>query len=264
MLGTPLFERHAGGADLTAAGSIFLERVQVITLEYEHALQNVADALAEQTASIRLGAGPVWSSAVMPLVATRFHKLFPDHRLHVHTGPAQDLVEELRLGRIELYAGALVESQIPKGFVRKVIAQNEMSILAARTHPLALRGGPLSPTALSEYPFVVYAPSRDVLVNLSAWLRERSAPPARFMVEANSLLGCMEMVRQGHYLFYESRMLTQFGIGRDLAVLPMGEPVKPFDTGFLYREQIERLPHYARLMRIMIEVLHCASHEGTP
>lgn len=254
-LGTPLFERHAGGAELTAAGRIFFERVQVITLEYEHALQNVADALADQTAAIRVGCGPIWSSAVMPMVATRFHKLFPHHRLHIHTGAAEDLVEELRLGRIELFAGALVRSRTPPGFVRKVAARNEMCILAARDHPLARERGPLSPAALAEYPFVVYAPSREVMVNLSGWLNERGAPPARFMVETSSLIACIEMVRQGNYLFYESRMLAQYPIGRDLTVLPMGEAVNPFDTGFLYREGLERLPHYGRLMRIMTDVL---------
>lgn len=140
MLETQLFDRHSSGAELTEAGKIFFNRAQIIGLEYQHAVQDIRNVLSDQDSTIRLGAGPIWSSTVLPKVAERFHALFPRHRLSVVTGSADNMAEDLRLGAIDIFAGAQVRSTRPPGFTSRTLARSELVVLAAQDHELMRQG----------------------------------------------------------------------------------------------------------------------------
>lgn len=255
LLETQLFERHSGGATLTETGRVFLERAQIIGLEYQHALQDIRNILSEQESTIRIGAGPIWSSTILPRVAQRFHDLFPRHRLQVATGSADDLAEDLRLGRIDIFAGALIHSSKPPGFTARPLARSDLVILASEEHPLFKLGDAVNPGLLGDFPFVAFQPSRDVLESLSRYLREHGAPPPRFLLETSSIYACVELVRSGRYIFYETRMIADSPIGRGIAVVPLRETIHQFDIGLVHREGMDRIPHFGRLMRIMADVL---------
>lgn len=255
MLETQLFDRHSGGAELTEAGRIFFERAQVIGLEYQHALQDVRNVLSKQDSTLRIGAGPIWSSTILPKVAERFHALFPRHRLLVATGSSDDLTEDLRLGRIDIFAGAQVRSTRLPGFAARSLARSELVVLAAEDHELIRRGTQADPAEVAQYPFVAFQPSREVLDLLSAYLKARRVSPPRFMVETSSIHACVELVRTGKYLFYETRMIPQNPIGAGLAVVPLPGTIHEFDIGLVHREGLDRIQHFRRLMAIMEEVL---------
>ena len=76
ILGTPLFDRHAGGTSLTESGRILLDHALSINLEYQFALEKIRNALSNQASTLRIGAGPIWSSTVLPIVVEKFHLIF--------------------------------------------------------------------------------------------------------------------------------------------------------------------------------------------
>ena len=236
-------------------GQIFLDRIQIIGLEYEHALQDIRNAISDQDATISIGAGPIWTCAVLPTVAARFHALYPRHRLIVSTGSVETLGEDLRLGRIDIFAGALLPSTTPKGFAVKNLARTDMVVLASEEHDLVKTNDIISPARLADHPFVVFQPSRGVIEGLSSYLRLNNAPPPRILVETGSIYACIELVRTGKYLLYENRMIAQSRIGSGVAIVTVGEPIQPFDIGIVHREGLDRLPHLNRLIRIMAQVL---------
>jgi DNA-binding transcriptional LysR family regulator len=254
MLGTRLFERHAGGADLTAAGRLFLARAQVIGLEYQHALEDIRNALADQEATIRIGAGPIWASTILPIVAARFHAQFPRLRLHVRTGSIDELAEELRLGRLDIYAGAVLARNRLPGFVSRTMARAEIALIAARTHPLAGQKGPVGAQAIAPWPFVAFTHSQEVELRLSDWLRAEGAPPRRTLIETSSIFACMELVRTGGYLLYDTTMLVDCPIGQGLTVIE-GGPRFGFDMGTVSREGLDQVSHCRSLLKIMADVL---------
>lgn len=255
MLDVRLFERHSGGADLTEAGRVFFERSQIIGLEYQHALEDIRNVRADQEATIRIGAGPIWSSTVMPRVTTRFQSLFPRHRLSIETGMVEDLVEDLRLGRIDIFAGAQVRALTPPGFISRRLARCELVVMASGDHPLFKGPAPVDLAEMVKYPFVAFRASQIVLETLSTWLKVRNVAPPHFMVETSSLYACVELARTGNYLLYETSLIPQNPIGKDLAVLPVGGPIHEFDIGLIYRDGLERIGPFQRLMGIMQEVL---------
>ncbi|BCH20483.1 LysR family transcriptional regulator [Mesorhizobium sp. L-8-3] len=254
LLGTRLFERHSGGADLTQTGLAFFNRARVIGLEYEHAIQEIRNLLSEQDATIRIAAGPIWSSTIVPAAASRFHRRFPRHRLSVQTGPVDQLIDDLRLGRVDIFAGAVIAKSRLPGFTSRRVAKAQLGIMCAEHHPLAKADGPLDPMQLVAYPFVSFNQNRDVLKSLSDWLKERGAPPPRYLLETSSIYTCAELARSGDYLFYESTMVAGSPIGRGLVALQTEKPIFQFDLGFVFRQGLERLAPHNGLMKAMMEV----------
>jgi DNA-binding transcriptional LysR family regulator len=137
LVGTQLFDRHSGGSELTVTGQAFLDHAQVIGLEYQHALQKIRNLLSEQESTITIGTGPVWTSTVIPAAVPRFHERFPRHRLMVQTGHADRMIEDLRLGRIDIFAGALIRQNEMPGFRRLKIARAQLGVMCSENHPLA-------------------------------------------------------------------------------------------------------------------------------
>lgn len=254
MLGTRLLERHPGGADLTPTGLAFFNRARVIGLEYEHAIQEIRNLLSEQDATIRVAAGPIWSSTIVPAAASRFHKRFPRHCLSVQTGPVDQLIDDLRLGRVDIFAGAVIAKSRLPGFTSRRVAKAQLGIMCAEHHPLAQVEGPLDPMQLVAYPFVSFNQNRDVLKSLSDWLKERGAPPPRYLLETSSIYTCAELARSGDYLFYESTMVAGSPIGRGLVALQTEEPIFQYDLGFVFRQGLDRLAPHNGLMKAMVEV----------
>ena len=255
LLGTPLFERHAKGTTLTAVGRVFLERAQIIGLEYQHALQDVRNVLSDQASTLRIGVGPIWSSTILPRVVQRFCDDFPKHRLQLFTGAADDLVEWVRIGRIDIFAGAVTNRTTPPGFIARKLARSEMVVLAARDHPLVTGSEAVDPKDVARYPFVAFVPAHEVVEVLMQYLKQNGAAAPRFMLETDSIYACVELVRSGRFLIYETRMLAENPIGEMLEVVPLPDFSHEFDLGIVHREGLGRIPAYKGLMRIMAQEL---------
>lgn len=260
ILGTQLFERHSGGSDLTEAGRAFLDHAQVIGLEYQHAVQEIQNILSEHEATISIGSGPVWTSTVIPAAVPLFHRRFPRHRLTVQTGPVDQMIEDLLLGRIDIFAGALIRQNEVPGFRRLRLAKAELGVMCADSHPLAQIKGPVEPGRVGEYPFVSFVATRDVLATFASLLKAKGAPPPRYVLETSSIYACIELARSGEYLFYESTLLADNPIGVGLTAIKLDMPVHEFEMGFVFREGLDRLPPYRAIMKAMIDTLR----ETTP
>lgn len=264
-LGTQLFDRHAGGASLTEAGRILLDHALTINLEYQFALENIRNVLSKQASTIRIGAGPIWSSTVLPIVVEKFHTIFPHHRIQVKTGSIIELNEELRLGQINILAGALLQNGTAPGFVTHPLARSEMVVFASEDHPLVKDGAVQDPRKLSDQPFVVFMESRNIAEQLTSYLKQFQADPPRYMLETTSLFTCTELVRTGKYLLFETKMLGQKPIGRGMTAVRLPKPIHLFDVGLSHREGLDRVPHLNRLIKIMTQSLaETAAQDSDP
>lgn len=252
-LGVPLFIRHAGGAELTEAGKRFLDRVRSIGIEYEHAVLEIKNLISEQEGAIRLGVGPVWASTIIPLAIPRFHKRFPKHQLQIRTGDVEHMVNDLRLGRIDIFAGALLRQNRFPGFVQKRHSQAQLGLMCSRTHPLARGDGPVDLKRLADYNFVSYVGTSDVMSGLNAFMRESGLPPPRNMVVMSSIYACVELAMNDNYLFFESLMLAESRIGAGLKALELAGFQSRFYMGFVYPEGLAILPPYKGIIAAMAD-----------
>jgi DNA-binding transcriptional LysR family regulator len=100
-LGVRLFERHARGVELTAAGELFLERARAVVAAAELAGDTGGDIAAGIASHVRLGiaTGPAWSGT--PDLLLRFASERDAVELTVLEGYGGTLWRDLRDGRLD-------------------------------------------------------------------------------------------------------------------------------------------------------------------
>lgn len=250
IVGAALFERHTKGTALTSAGQALYQRALKIILEYEHALQEVRNALDKDEGLLRIGAGPVFSPTIIPAAIPRFQKHYPKYRISVRSVPAEKQEEELDLGRVDMVASVLPETHRP-GLQQLPIRRVKMAILCGANHPLATTGATVSLTDIAGFPFLSFEPDHNLIRKLAAILGDNGAPPPSYAVETSSIFGAVELLRGGTHLMYGSSLLTEYPIGRGLVRLAVEGDLGDYLMGFLMREGKEREPAYRGFMNIV-------------
>lgn len=249
-VGAALFDRHTKGTALTPAGQALYQRSLKIILEYEHAIQEVQNALSEDEGILRIGAGSVFATTLIPAALPRFQMHYPNYRVSVQSRSVEDTREDLELGRVDIVT-SLVRDPVDDALFQRPIRRARLVILCAAEHPLAAMPAPVPLAELSRYPFVSFRPDHDLIRRLALILAENGAPPPRYTVETSSIFGASEMVRGGGFLMYGSSLLTDYAIGRGLVALRTAVPLGDYTMGFLLLKGREQVPVYRGFMNVV-------------
>lgn len=249
-IGAPLFDRHSKGTVLTPAGQALHQRAMKILLEFEHAMQEVHNAMADDQGLVRIGAGAVFASTIIPAAVPRFHAHYPKFRIAVQANSVEDARQDLELGRVDIVAGVIRDGTDPQ-FHQRPIRRADLKILCAPNHPLAEKAGPTALEEVARYPFVSFRPDHDLIRKLAQVFREVGAPPPRYSVETSSLFGAVELLRAGQFLMYGSSLLTDYAIGRGLTALPVAAGLGSYTMGFTLLAGRERIPAYRGFMNVV-------------
>lgn len=101
-LGVPLFDRRRRRVVLTVLGRALLERARLVLREADGLRSLVGEhARDPMEATVRLGVIPTVAPYLFPPVLRVLHTLHPKLRLLLHEARTDDLLEQLRLGRID-------------------------------------------------------------------------------------------------------------------------------------------------------------------
>lgn len=249
-VGATLFERHSKGMALTPAGKALYQRSLKIILEYEHALQEVQNALSEDEGTLRIGAGALFASTIIPAALPRFQTHYPNYRVSVLARGVEDAREDLELGRVDIVAG-VVRDPVDDVLFQRPIRRARLVILCSVEHPLAAHKAPVPLAELSNYPFVSFRPDHDLIRKLARILRENGTPPPRYAVETSSLFGAAELVRDGYFLMYGSSLLTEFALGRGLVALQTEVDLGSYTMGFVLLAGREQVPAHRGFMNVV-------------
>lgn len=138
MLGVALFIRNTRHVELTAAGRALLEPV--------HRLSTIVDETRAVTEVLRESMGGVLRAGCLPFsfsdpqrtrLMDEFIEEYSSIRLQVTTGPTPDLLDQLRLGTLDL---AFVTSPFDmNGLDFLLLRENEFCCLVPKGHPLAAK-----------------------------------------------------------------------------------------------------------------------------
>lgn len=82
--------------------------------------------------TLRIGASPVISQAILPDVLTRLHAKYPDMRLELTTAPSSDIARLLKSHKVDVGCSELDNLPSAEAFM-----QDELVLIASATHPLA-------------------------------------------------------------------------------------------------------------------------------
>ena len=82
----PLFERLPTGVVVTKPGEVLARRVKLMELEYLHAMSEINALEQGLTGTLRIAAGPMWVTVILPDVLSAFHRQFPKVKVRVTEG----------------------------------------------------------------------------------------------------------------------------------------------------------------------------------
>lgn len=139
MLDARLFVRGGkGGLNLTPAGTLFLRYAGASVAALKEGLDGLAQARHRLTPMLAIGALPTVSAHVMPTVITEFRK-HNTARIRLITGPNVLMLEQLRIGELDLVVGRLPRPELMEGLSFTHLYSEQLVFVVRPDHPLAGR-----------------------------------------------------------------------------------------------------------------------------
>lgn len=232
IIGVSLFDRLPTGVALTRQGEILARRAKLMDLEYRHALAEISALEQGLTGVLRIGAGPVWITMLLPPVIASFFRQYPKVKTRLTGGVINTLVPDLLSGDIDIVCSTLDFPSQPE-IIKEPLLSIRHVLVGRATHPLA-RENAASAEQLSKYPWVVLANDRVGTSRIGSYFVANSVEPPVIAVETVST-GIIKILQQGDFLAHiPERMLKdaeKFGLAR----IPHDGTFWELQAGIAYR-----------------------------
>lgn len=136
VLGVALFQREGRGIIITRHGEIFLRHAGATMTALRQALDSVSHDSAQLGPPVRVGALPTVSTRIMPKAMTAFLNENTGSRIKIVTGDNAVLLEQLRVGELDLVVGRLASPEKMTGFSFEHLYSEQVLFTVRAGHPL--------------------------------------------------------------------------------------------------------------------------------
>jgi DNA-binding transcriptional LysR family regulator len=238
-----LFERHAHGVSLTAAGDVFARYARTVLLEtdtlggalggFAGGLQGHVTMLANTTAVTEL----------MPVVLARFLVTHPQVSVSLKEQANPEIARAVREGRADL--GVLAGDIDLTGLSSVHFATDRLVLVAPRGHRLARRAK-ASYAEVIAHPTVSLHDGSTINDFLARRVEAMGLPPVRPRVQVNSFEALCLMVEAGVGLgIAPESVARRYQASMKIRLVPLAEPWAVRERHVVVRD-IERAPIYLR------------------
>lgn len=140
-IGATLVERDGRGIRLTQFGEVFLQHAGASLAAIQRGIDSVARARSNSGPPLRVGALPTVSARIMPRAIEKFLANKTGNPVKIVTGENVVLLEQLRLGQLDLVVGRLAAPELMTGLEFAHLYTEPVVFVTRRDHPLlAARG----------------------------------------------------------------------------------------------------------------------------
>jgi LysR family pca operon transcriptional activator len=161
VLGVAVFERDGRGIRITRYGEVFLRHAGAALTALRQGLDSVSQERFGDAPPIRIGALPTVSTRVMPRAMALFLKEKTWSRVKIVTGENAVLLEQLRVGDLDLVVGRLAGPEKMTGFSFEHLYSEQVVFAVRAGHPLLTTKNSLF-ASLGEY--TVLMPTRASII----------------------------------------------------------------------------------------------------
>lgn len=137
ILGVPLLERDGRGIKITRFGDVFLRHAGTALTALRQGFDSVSQEVDGSGPPIRIGALPTVSTRIMPRAMSLFLTEKTGSRIKIVTGENSVLLEQLRVGDLDLVVGRLAAPEKMTGFFFEHLYSEKVLFLVRSGHPLA-------------------------------------------------------------------------------------------------------------------------------
>jgi DNA-binding transcriptional LysR family regulator len=250
--GEPLLERHARGIRSTPFGDRLRTHVARLIRDWEISEIELGSAQYRPEQVLRISAGPLWSSVVLPVVIGRLEREMPRLVVELSYLTSEDAVSALNDGRIDISFGGMHHLERTGPINHELVARPftivRDCVLAREDHPIH-KVDPEDYQAVHDYPWVIYSVGGFYENELLHAVIEKTnaAPPIR--VRSTSLFTVLRFVQEGNYLSVMPDITSVNVLARPIKPIPLRLVQREGPTGALYRRSAERYPSVQALLR---------------
>ncbi|MBW7983313.1 LysR family transcriptional regulator [Enterobacillus tribolii] len=196
QLGVRLFERSTRTVKLTAAGRLFYAEAQSLLEKAHSAMLNVQRVVMGAMGNVTVSFVSTATYDFLPSAIAQCSHLCPDINITLKEMNTAKQLEALRLHQTDL---AIVrEPFIHPDCNCETLLQETFTLALPAQHPLAQKAGKLSPQALENQPFIMYAFSawQPFYETLTGMFRSLEVRP-RYVQYIGSTLTILSLVNAG-------------------------------------------------------------------
>ena len=136
VLGVAVFERDGRGIRITRYGEAFLKHAGASITALRQGVDSVSSELTGDGIPIRIGALPTVSASIMPRAMQLFLDEKTGSRIKIVTGENAVLLEQLRLGDLDLVVGRLAAPEKMTGLSFEHLYSEQVVFAVRAGHPL--------------------------------------------------------------------------------------------------------------------------------
>jgi len=237
-LGVRLFDRTTRRVELTAAGREFLQSVDKLISDLEHAVVNTQHLAERRRGRLVVGAPPLLAAFVVPGAVADYKKIYPAIDVSIIDAQTDYIIEKVRSGEADWGIGTFDEAE--EGLRREVLCEDLLMAWGPPRSQL-MRSGKLA--------------WRDLPANQLISLTRESR--IRFLVE-QACLAAGHPIRPAYEVSHVTTAIMMVEAGLGIAVLPAY--AWGFATAFNVVSKVLSEPEVRR----EISVIHSGSRALTP
>ena len=161
ILGVSLFDREGRGIRISRYGEVFLRHAGATMTALRHAVDSVSQEAARAGPPVRVGALPTVSVRIMPKSMAGFLSEKTGSPVKIVTGDNAVLLEQLRVGDLDLVVGRLAAPEKMAGFSFEHLYSEKVRFVVRAGHPLLSPGISVF-DHLHEFPVLI--PTRQSVI----------------------------------------------------------------------------------------------------
>ncbi len=258
-LGIAVVERDGRGIRVTRLGEIFLSHAGTAITALKRGVDSVRQDGAINRDPIRIGALPTVSAKVMPRAMNLFLRENTGAAIKIVTGENAVLLEQLRIGALDLVVGRLAAPENMTGFFFEHLYSEQVLFVVRAGHPLAQPGQDIF-ARLDEFP--VLMPTRESVIRPFVdrlFITNGMTAPATEIETVSDSFG-RAFLRQSDAVWIISTGVVANEISSGVFVaLPVNTEETKGPVGLTMRTDTAPSPAFAVLLKTIREA---ASHDG--
>ena len=223
-----LYRRTARGMTTTPYGAELARRFQVALRELEYGLEEVEAARGNVISRIAIGNIPHSATQILSNAIKHLLAKYPAARVQIVDGHYEDLLNELRAGKLDLLYGVLRRPDWASDVKEELLFANHYVVVARSGHPLRRIKRPTL-RDLARYDWIMPGPLAPRQQALHRLLGALSQEP-KISIETTSLQIYRTILAATDQLTLMSRFEAELNDSAALAVLPFRSPhLRRFD-----------------------------------
>jgi LysR family transcriptional regulator, pca operon transcriptional activator len=251
ILGGRIFERHSRGVVMTDFGEVACTGIRRILAQVARLDHDLDRFLAGETRLLSIGAMPPAAVGLLPQLFAKLRTDAPDIHVQLTQGSMEELIPLLNQGVVEMIIGRLFPASTPDEFVRDVLYNEPLCIMARSEHPL-LSAPAIDESILAGYKFILPNMSEAVVREVDAAMAAMNLVHAIDM-RSVALPFLRELLHTSDHLLISPPMTMAGDLSRGtLRRLDFTVPGPPRPAGLLLRRDYplsETAQRFVEMMR---------------